>query len=476
MRSLFIKIFLGFWLAMALTSIAYTFLALSTQIGQGGKLRQSVLADRRQIAGEMLTMFGQIAPILYEREGTAPLDRYTSKTAGTSEVLAYLFDATGRPLISNRDIPAAVQAVAVEAAQHGDLRSGNGKSYIALAQPVAGPAGRRYIAAVGMLAAPPWAAQRWQPIVRSFAIRMAVALFFGGIICYVLAWRLTAPIRRLRTAAQRLASGDLSARVGETLGKSGDEVADLGRDLDQMAERIETLMESQKRLVRDVSHELRSPLARFNVALGLARQHCSSAADSYFDRIERDAERLNELIGELLTLTLLESGTEQLAREPLSLDSLVAKVVQDAEFEAKNRGKSVSLISCEPLTVDGNSELLRRALENVVRNAVRYTREGLAAEISLLKVQEEGTVHAVISVRDYGPGVPEATLTKLFLPFYRVAEARDRQSGGTGIGLAITDRAVRLHNGTVNARNATGGGLLIEIRLPVTAVNSLAVP
>jgi two-component system sensor histidine kinase CpxA len=473
MRSLFIKIFLSFWLAMALTTIAYSILALSTQIGQGSKLRQSVLADRRQIAGEMLTMFGQIAPVLYEREGTAPLDQYARKTAGSSEVLAYLFDATGRPLVSSVDIPAAVQSVAAVVALNGGLRSGNGKNYIALAQPVAGPAGHRYIAAVGMLAAPPWALQRWQPIARSFAIRMAVALFFGGIICYVLAWQLTAPIRRLRTAAQRLASGDLSARVGEARGKSGDEVADLGHDLDQMAERIEDLMESQKRLVRDVSHELRSPLARFNVALGLARQHSTSAADTYFDRIERDAERLNELIGELLTLSLLESGTEQLIREPLSLDTLVAKVAQDAEFEAENRGKSVALITCEALEVEGNGELLRRALENVVRNAVRYTREGQAVEIALRRVLEEGTEYALISVRDYGPGVPEAALAKLFLPFYRVAEARDRQSGGTGIGLAITDRAVRIHSGSVIARNATEGGLLIEIRLPVTGVNAL---
>jgi two-component system sensor histidine kinase CpxA len=468
MRSLFIKIFLSFWLGMALTSIAYSLLALSTQIGQGSKLRQSVRADRRQMAGEMLTMFGQIAPALYEQGGNAPIDRYTRKTAGSSEVLAYLFDATGKPLASSREIPAAVLTAAAEVARHGTLRSGASKEYIAFAQKVTGPTGRNYIAAVGMEALPPWALQRWEPIVHSFGIRMAIALLFGGIICYVLAWRLTAPIRRLRTAAQRLASGDLSARVGGVREKRGDEVADLGHDLDRMAERIETLMESQKRLVRDVSHELRSPLARFNVALGLARQHCSSAADRYFDRIECDAERLNELIGELLTLTLLESGTEQLVREPLALDTLVVNVAKDAEFEAKSRGKSVAVIASEPLAVEGNGELLRRAVENVVRNAVRYTREGMAVEIALCRVREEGAVYAVITVRDHGPGVPEAALAKLFLPFYRVDDARDRQSGGTGIGLAITDRAVRLHNGTVNARNATGGGLLIEIRLPVT--------
>lgn len=469
MRSLFIKILLSFWLAMALTTIAYTILVLSTQFGQGGKLRQNVLADRRQMAGEMLAMFGQVAPALYELEGSATIDRYTKGTAGSSNSLAFLFDATGRPLGANRGIPAAVQAAAVEAARINGLRSVSSKEYDALARPVAGSSGRSYIVAVGTPSLPPRILQSWQPIVRSFGIRMVVALIFGGIIGYILAWRLTAPIRRLRTTAQRLASGDLTARVGTSQGKKGDEVADLGIDLDRMAERIEALLESQKRLVRDVSHELRSPLARINVALGLARQHCSSAADSYFDRIERDAERFNELIGELMTLSLLESGAEQMVREPLALDSLVAKVAQDAGFEAEDRNKNVSITVCEPMTVEGNSELLRRALENVVRNAVRYTREGLPVEIALRRVQEDGAVYAIISVRDYGPGVPEEALTKLFLPFYRVAEARDRQSGGTGVGLAITDRAVRLHNGMVNASNIQGGGLLIEIRLPVVS-------
>lgn len=466
MRSLFIKIFFSFWLAMALTSIAYSILALNTQLGQGGKLRQNMLTDRRQLAGEMLAMFGQAAPGRYELEGPASLDRYSEKKPDDSGLSAYLFDATGRPLDSGREIPAFVLAVAADAARNRGLRSSSSKDYIALAQQVTSPAGQNYIAAVEMVALPAWGKQHWQPMVHSFVIRMAVALLFGGIICYALARRLTAPVRRLRTAAQRLASGDLSARVGAVQGGKGDEVADLGRDLDRMAERIELLLESQKRLVCDVSHELRSPLARLNVALGLARQHCSGAADSYFVRIERDAERLNELIGELLTLSLLESGAEQLTRKSLPLDVLVEKVAQDADFEAGGRGKNVSVIASEPIAVEGDGELLRRALENVVRNAVRYTPEGTVVEIALRKEQDEAVERAVISVRDFGPGVPESALPKLFLPFYRVADARDRQSGGTGVGLAITERAVKLHHGTVRAGNPTEGGLLVEIRLP----------
>ncbi len=465
MRSLFIKILFSFWLAMALTSITYSVLALSTQIGQRSTIHKILLANRRQIAGEMLEMYGQAAPSLYERQGLLPLKRFAA--AGDGEVRAYLFDGSGRPLGFGGEIPAAIRSAAMAMARGESPNNGAGTEYLALARQVAGPTGHRYIAAVGMPALPAWASLHWEPIVRSFAIRMVVALLFGGIVCYVIAWRLTRPVRRLRAAAQRLAGGDLSARVGDAGADKGDEVADLGRDLDRMAERIEGLMESQKRLVRDVSHELRSPLARLNVALGLARQHCSTAADGYFDRIERDTERLNELIGELLTLTLLESGTEQLAREPLALDALVSKVAQDADFEALSRGKRVNVLACEPLVMEGNGELVRRALENVVRNAVRYTREEMAVEIALRREEAGGTAHAVITVRDYGPGVPAAALDKLFLPFYRVAEARDRQTGGTGIGLAITDRSVRLHGGTVSADNAPDGGLKIEIRLPV---------
>lgn len=464
MRSLFVKIFLSFWLAMALTSIAYSILSLKTQIGQGGQLRRNLQADRRKTAGEMLELFGLVAPALYEREGSGPLRRYAGR-GDPNLAHAYLFDAAGRPLFSGA-VPVALQAAAFKAAQKGGLQSGPGEADIVLAKQVAGSAGRRYIAAVGMSSLPPWAFPRWPPMVRSFGIRMAVALLVGGVTCYLIVWRLTAPIRSLRAAAQRLAGGDLSARVGSAFSNRGDELADLGREFDLMAERVETLMQSQKQLARDVSHELRSPLARFNVALGLARSHCTGDADRYFDQIERDSARLNELIGELLTLSLLESGAEQLVLEAVELDALIAKVAKDANFEAESHRKKVVVAACEPATVEGNGELISRALENVVRNAVRYTREAMPVEISLLRGQDAGGQYAAITVRDHGPGVPEQALSKLFLPFYRVAEARDRKSGGTGIGLAITERAVKLHCGKVTARNAADGGLSIEIRLP----------
>jgi signal transduction histidine kinase len=342
---------------------------------------------------------------------------------------------------------------------------GGGRYFIAL--PLPGRAGHSYIVAGAWPDGHFWPRRPWIPFTRDFGLRITVSLIFGGIICYGLAWHLTSPVRRLREATHRLAAGDLTARVGKDIGRRSDEIADLGREFDRMAEKIDTLMTAQQRLLRDISHELRSPLARLNVALELARRNCATSdAAEPLDRIERESERLNDLIGQLLTLTLLESGAERMDTDRVDLQHLVRDVAEDADFEARNRGRSVAITANEPVTVSGSEELLRRAVENVVRNAVRYTAEETEVGISLVRAQTDGGKRAVITVRDHGPGVPEEALGRLFQPFYRVAAARERLTGGTGIGLAITERAVRLHNGTVRASNHPEGGLLVEISLP----------
>ena len=236
-----------------------------------------------------------------------------------------------------------------------------------------------------------------------------------------------------------------------------------------MAERVEGLLTTQQHLLRDISHELRSPLARLNVALELARQRSNEEAKGALDRMEREAERLNELIGELLTLTRLEGGGERIARGPVSLSRLLQEVAADANFEAETRSRSVHTLVEEESIVQGSEEMLRRAIENVVRNAVRYTAEHTQVEITVGRRRGSSGDEAVIRVRDRGPGVPESALPQLFQPFYRVADARDRQTGGTGIGLAITERAVLLHHGRVTAANAPDGGLIVEIVLPIDA-------
>ena len=467
MRTQFVKIFLWFWLAITLASIANFILAITLPSSPGATFRRNLAEERRQMLGQVLSIYSRSVSRLPEQPVDGLHDQANRRMAPSTEIRTCLFSNDGGRLLDGGPVSQPLREAATRAALSRAAETVSMDGYLAMAMPVVGPSGGRYVAAAGMPVIPHWAQLHWLAITRLHSLRLAVSLLIGGIVCYILAWRLTAPIRRLRGAAQRLASGELSARVGISPQKQGDEVADLGRDLDRMAERIESLVEAQKRLLRDISHELRSPLARLNVALGLVRRHDSPAREGYLDRIETEAERLNELIGQLLTLTVLESGSEQLPRETVDLTGLVGEVAADAGFEAKGRNRRVCITAREALKVSGNREMLRRALENVVRNALRYTNEGTSVEIALRALQDDGGSCAVLSVRDHGPGVPEAALADLFRPFYRVADARDRQSGGTGIGLAIVERALHLHSGTVTASNAPDGGLLVEIRMPL---------
>ncbi len=212
------------------------------------------------------------------------------------------------------------------------------------------------------------------------------------------------------------------------------------------------------------AHELRSPLARLKIALELARQDDGTEVLWALDRIEREADRLNDLIGQLLTIARLDSKSPMINSDPVDLKRLVQEIVFDADFEARNHNRMVAMVKSEDCLVIGNEQLLHSAIENVVRNAMSYTAEGTAVEVSLWC---EGG-RAVISVLDQGAGVPQAALADIFRPFYRVADARDRQSGGIGLGLSISQRAVEVHGGTVSASNAPRGGLLVEIVLPIT--------
>lgn len=291
-------------------------------------------------------------------------------------------------------------------------------------------------------------------------MRLAGLLLTAFIVCALLAAYLTSPIRKLRKATQQLAGGDLQTRVATTVTRRRDELADLARDFDVMAERIESLITSQQRLTSDVSHELRSPLARMNVALEIAKQKSNPETTPFLNRIETESNRLNEMIGRLLTLAKLESGAEEVGKMRVDLTELVRDIAADADFEAQSKGKVVEVASADKCTVIGSENLLRSAIENVLRNAVRYTGERTAVEVSL----DAKNGSAVLLVKDHGGGVPEEELGNLFRPFYRVGEARERKTGGIGLGLAIAERAVKAHKGKISARNI-GDGLGVEIVL-----------
>jgi two-component system sensor histidine kinase CpxA len=302
---------------------------------------------------------------------------------------------------------------------------------------------------------------------------LGIAVILSGLVCYLLSWSVTSPVTRLRKAAQSLAAGDLGARTGAPASSGRrDELTELMRDFDRMADRIEGLVDSQSRLMKDVSHELRSPLARLSVALGLARQRATPEVApelaSSLDRIEIEADRLNQLIQRLLTISRLESGAEGLRKTMLSLRDLAEQVAHDAEYETPGRKCHVTADEADEFLVDADPGLLRSAVENVVRNATRYTADGTTVEVRLERGQATSGEEIVVRVLDSGPGVPEDALQKIFEPFYRIDDDRNRQTGGAGLGLSIADRAVKLHDGQLRASNRKGGGLEVEIRIPAT--------
>ena len=449
-RSLYLKIFLWFWIAMIIINVV---LFAAVALTRPTPTRRS-WRDLAQTGPN-----AQRAAEIYEQSGPGALSAALQATEKASGVSATFFDENGREL-SGRAVPQKAQELSAKATETRDIEFNFEVENTLVARPVLSANGQRYIY-VAHIPRPPF-----QPSFQTLGLRLLVILVIGGIFCYWLSRYLTTPLLKLRTTTNELAEGNLGARVSTKLAKRRDEVGQLGRDFNSMAERLESMVKAQQRLLGDISHELRSPLARLGVALGLARQRSGAEANGALDRIERESDNLNEMISQLLTLTRLESGTDGRRRTEVDLTALVHEVAEDADFEARSVNRTVQVVSSDKCSINGVEELLRSAVENVVRNAVRYTPEGTAVEVALRKQNGNGNNFAVISVRDRGKGVPEEALEKIFRPFYRTEDARDRQSGGgTGLGLAITERAVRMHGGSVQATNAAGGGLSIEMSL-----------
>lgn len=293
------------------------------------------------------------------------------------------------------------------------------------------------------------------PLLPMFAGLLASLLCAAG-----LAWYIAKPIRHLRQAFEAAAEGDLEVRVSPSMGGRRDELADLGHDFDRMTERLQALMAGQKRLLHDVSHEMRSPLARLQAAIGLARQQPARMADSLM-RIEREGERMNGLVGELLTLSRLEAGVAG-PLEKIDLGELLTDIVEDARFEGAAKQVGIAYVPGEMAEIRANPELLHRAIENVVRNALRFSPAGGAIRIEAGRA-EGGRFH--IAIGDNGPGVPENQLDNIFKPFFR--GDGQNAAGGYGLGLAIARRVIAAVDGKIEAKNKVDGGLLVEIDLPL---------
>ena len=453
MHHLFWKIFLSFWFSLILFASA-SLLAASLF------LERTRAQDAIESPRTRHLIYIEEARFIADTDGIDGLKSWLKKLDRNEAIPFLLIDAAGKDLLERPVSPRLMERLhrGRRPPRHLDReRSPRRRDLIQL------PDGNNYRLVPDFQAVTLGRVLRRPRVIATPIIGAAI---ISGLVCFLLARYLTTPIRRLSRATHQFASGDLGLRVAPTIGGRRDEIAELARDFDHMAERLQGLIGSQKQLLSDVSHELRSPLARLQVALGLARQREKNRANAELDRIEHEAERLNELISQLLSLTRLESGTLLSHSEPVDLANLLADVAESTDFEVRALNRQVRIVNSVAATVEANEALLRSALENVVRNAARYTDENTSVNLSLQPDQAH-TGWLLIQVRDHGPGVPEDMLAKLFEPFVRVGDARDRESGGYGLGLAIAKRAIHLHGGEIYASNEPDGGLNVRIRLPV---------
>ncbi len=498
MRGLFLKIFAIFWLAQSLIFVITTTLILRQRFPP---FNDALDTHLRHDAALALRDFenGGCAGFQNESRDSLTADKLRIEPAG-----AALLSSGGHLLCSTADAPRLTQ-IPSPPLNHIDGREA-GNLYLWLV-PITSPSGERYtyIWFQPPSSRPP-RQRRWAYLHFAFP-ELPVAIAVGGLTTFVLVLLFTRPVVRLRRAARSLANGNLSARVEQPpsaiLRSGSDQFQGLIHDFNHMADRLESLVDAQKLLLRDVSHELRSPLARLSVALELAREDSSLSADpagklaaesrlsGHLDRMERETAKLNQLIGQLLLLSSIEAHENTSTFQPLLLNQLCEELLPDAEYEAQQRAANVALLQEHLCTIRGDHELLYRAIENVVRNAIRYTEPGTQVTIRVYAAAAEAVGEAemkaaedispgglagagesakgwaCIEVNDRGPGIPEAELTHIFRPFYRVDYARSSATGGFGVGLAITERAVRLHGGCIRAGNRASGGASVVLLFPL---------
>jgi len=453
MRGLFLKIFAILWVAQSLIFVISTTFILRQRFPSPGILSNFLFSSLRNEAQE--------SAMAFEKGGCDAVGGYAT---GHSQTIT-LADSSGRPLCPPSQSPN--EQIEATSQQHITGKQ-EGLRYV-WSVPVTTPNGTNYV----FLLSRPHIPDRLglhSHLFRFAFPQLPVAIAVGGVTTFILVLLFTRPLVRLRKAARELARGNLNTRVSgfkpQSRFSKGDEFGALAQDFNHMAERLESLVGAQRLLLRDVSHELRSPLARLSVALELAREDGTPETEVHLSRIEQEAHNLNRLIKQLLELSSMEAVEKIEPFELVSLDGLLEQIVPDAEYEANQRHCSVRLQMDEACSIRGNREMLYRAVENVVRNAIRYTDSGSEIEIRLSSTKGSNGRVALVEISDHGPGIPESEIKDVFRPFYRVDHARSPETGGFGVGLAITERAVKLHDGEVHASNRKGGGATIQMCFP----------
>jgi two-component system sensor histidine kinase CpxA len=444
-RGIYAKIFLWFLLATGVTSATVFLITVVTHV--------QTLGPSWMIG--VLDQYARSAVNIYEHGGKDRLAEYLREIQDASFLQSTLLDPKGHDILG-LGVPPGAEKVLEKARATGQTQFHIGLRWTG-ASVDDRPNGKYILVAKVII---PYGFVLGGAL-ETTVLQWLLPALVGAMLCLLLARHIAAPIRTLQSVAGRIANGDFSVRASPAMGSRKDELAELARDFDRMADRIQSLLLKQLELLGDISHELRSPLTRLNVSLELVRRGKTDAVE----RMQADLYRLDTLIGQILTLTRLQTRGTRKTETPVNLRSIVESVAEDARFEVEEDGKSVVVSRADDCWLKGDPALLRSCIENVVRNAIHYTKPHTEVQISL-DVGGNGSDSARIFVADHGDGVPQEALSRIFEPFYRVTEAREHQTSGTGLGLSIAQRIAIVHGGRICARNRDGGGLEMEIRLP----------
>ncbi|HEY6329659.1 MAG TPA: ATP-binding protein [Blastocatellia bacterium] len=459
---LFWRIFLSFWFA------AMLMMAVVLLKGEILPLSFEFPGDRdARFAPELVAPLLSKAADAYEQQGSAALSAYLKNRVKTGGRSLFLFDDNGNVLAGDTAPPAFYGQVARDVSQDGHAVLQWFGFHTLFVCPIQSASGQHYTAVLTIFH------PQFRLLSPRFWFNLSIAMLPASLVCMVLSLYLARPISTLRSAAQRLAGGDLTARATRVGKVRRDELGELARDFDAMAVRIESLMGAQRRFVADVSHELGAPLTRLNLAVALLKRQAGESFNGELTRIERETNKLARLVQQLLLLAQMQAGSypaENLA--PISIRSMCESIVEDADFEAADHGIRIAG-TWQDANVLAYPSLLRSAVDNVLRNAIRYSPPG--SEVRLDCATDDGQ-NVVVDIVDRGPGVPESMLNEIFRPFFRTAPGRDSKSGGTGLGLAIASEAVSLHDGTITARNRREGGLQVTVTIPLWTIPAVEEP
>jgi len=447
MRSLFIRVFLNFWVASAFMIVS---LAVITALTNARPLSHRWLMHS-------LDLYAKTAINAYDQGGVESLNEYLSGIRGDSQISATLLKNDVN--LTGTSIPSVAIDLLTRVREEQQSQFSFGSPWLGVVRQVRGNDIYLFIAQV-------------QPI-RMYGnfvdpekglFRLVLVLLISGSFCGLFAKNITKPIRTLQKTAMAISGGDLTARASPALGRRTDEIASLAHEFDRMAERIQLLLEQQKLLLRDISHELRSPLARLSVSAELVQRGDLTAAE----RMQSDIKILEKMISDLLTLARIDASDKYSRRDTVHVGRLLQQIVKDASFEGITKEKAVIQTGVSDRHVLADRGLLQSCIENVVRNALRHTPAGGIVEVNVADNPDAGIPSVVIRISDEGTGVPEEALEQIFEPFFRVPSQGVHMQGGAGLGLSISKRIATLYGGSISAQNLNDRGLQVQIRLPVT--------